>query len=67
GLSRPRSVVGGHHEASVTLIWRDSYEQMRKFSAQLAPHRLNIVHGGPFCHIFENCCGKNVGLSLINK
>lgn len=43
GLSRPRSVLARKHEASVTLIWRDSDEQMKYFAAELARQRLKIV------------------------
>lgn len=43
GLSRPRSVLARKHEACVTLIWRDSDEQMRYFAAELARQRLKIV------------------------
>lgn len=43
GLSRPRSVLARKHEASVTLIWRDSDEQMERFAAELARQGLKIV------------------------
>lgn len=43
GLSRPRSVLARKHEASVTLIWRDSDEQMARFAAELARQGLKIV------------------------
>ncbi|MGS6225515.1 mannosyl-3-phosphoglycerate phosphatase-related protein, partial [Enterobacter hormaechei] len=45
GLTRPGWVLARNHEASVTLIWRDSDEQMRYFAAELARQRLKIVQG----------------------
>lgn len=50
GLSRPRSVLARKHEASVTLIWRDSDEQMKRFAAELARQGLKMVQGARLAH-----------------
>ena len=65
GLSHPRSVLARKHEASVTLIWRDSDEQMKRFAAVLARQGLKIVQGARFWHILDTGCGKDVAVHWL--
>lgn len=65
GLSRPRAALARKHEASVTLIWRDSDEQMKRFAAQLARQGLKIVPGARFWHILDTSCGKDVAVHWL--
>ncbi len=65
GLSRPRAALARKHEASVTLIWRDSDEQMKRFAAELARQGLKIVPGARFWHILDTSCGKDVAVHWL--
>ncbi|MCM7512640.1 mannosyl-3-phosphoglycerate phosphatase-related protein [Enterobacter hormaechei] len=65
GLSRPRSVLARQHEASVTLIWRDSDGQMQRFAQLLAGQGLKIVQGARFWHILDARCGKDVAVNWL--
>ncbi|WP_375601484.1 mannosyl-3-phosphoglycerate phosphatase-related protein [Enterobacter hormaechei] len=65
GLSRTRSVLARKLEASVTLIWRDGDEQMKRFAAELARLGLKIVQGARFWHILDTCCGKDVAVHWL--
>lgn len=48
GLSRYRSTLARKHEASVTLIWRDTDEKMVQFEEELAQRGLKCLQGARF-------------------
>ncbi|CAD5356610.1 putative mannosyl-3-phosphoglycerate phosphatase (mngB-like) [Enterobacter cancerogenus] len=60
GLTRLRATLACKHEASVTLIWRDSDAQMAQFEEELAQHGLKLVQGARFWHVLDVRCGKDV-------
>lgn len=49
GLSRSQAALTQLHEASVTLIWRDSDERMAQFTARLNELGLQFMQGARFC------------------
>lgn len=51
GLSRSRAALTQLHEASVTLIWRDSDERMAQFTARLNELGLQFMQGARFWHV----------------
>ena len=59
GLNRTRALLARRHEASVTLIWRDSDEQMARFEETLARHGLKMVQGARFWHVLDAGQGKD--------
>ena len=50
GLSRYRSTLARKHEASVTLIWRDTDEKMVQFEEELAQRGLKCLQGARYSH-----------------
>ena len=65
GLTPSRSLLARKHEASVTLIWRDSDVQMARFEEALEQHGLQFVQGARFWHILDARCGKNVAVKWL--
>ncbi|HIC2037182.1 mannosyl-3-phosphoglycerate phosphatase-related protein [Enterobacter soli] len=65
GLSRARAALARRHEASVTLIWRDSDEQMARFEGDLAHRGLKFVQGARFWHILDAREGKDRAVSWL--
>lgn len=59
GLSHAQASLTRLHEASVTLIWRDSDERMAEFARQLNDLGLQFVHGARFWHVLDATSGKN--------
>ncbi|WP_336220937.1 mannosyl-3-phosphoglycerate phosphatase-related protein [Citrobacter amalonaticus] len=59
GLTHAQASLTRLHEASVTLIWRDSDERMAEFSRQLDDVGLQFVHGARFWHVLESSAGKD--------
>lgn len=56
------------HEASVSLIWRDSDERMAQFVARLNDLGLQFVHGARFWHVLDASAGKDQAANwLIGK
>ncbi len=51
GLSRSQAALTQLHEASVTLIWRDSDERMAQFTARLNELGLQFMQGARFWHV----------------
>lgn len=65
GLSRYRSTLARKHEASVTLIWRDTDEKMVQFEEELAQRGLKCLQGARFWHILDARCGKDVAVNWL--
>lgn len=59
GLNRAQSALTRLHEASVSLIWRDSDERMAQFVARLNELGLQFVHGARFWHVLDASAGKD--------
>lgn len=67
GLPRDRAALACRHEASVTLIWRDSDAKMAHFETALAAEGLKCVQGARFWHILDARCGKDIAVNLITR
>ncbi|CAM4165934.1 MULTISPECIES: mannosyl-3-phosphoglycerate phosphatase-related protein [Lelliottia] len=65
GLSRERSALARLHEASVTLIWRDSDERMAQFGAELVQLGFKFVQGARFWHILDARGGKDQAVNWL--
>lgn len=59
GLNRTQAALTRLHEASVSLIWRDSDERMTLFADQLEQMGLQFVHGARFWHVLDASVGKD--------
>ncbi|STL55187.1 mannosyl-3-phosphoglycerate phosphatase [Escherichia coli] len=64
GLSRSQAALTQLHEASVTLIWRDSDERMAQFTARLNELGLQFMQGARFWHVLDASAGKRSGCQL---
>lgn len=58
GMNLKHAALARLHEASETLIWRDSDERMAEFSATLASLGLQFVQGARFWHVLDARGGK---------
>lgn len=58
GLSRSQAALTQLHEASVTLIWRDSDERMAQFTTRLHELGLQFMQGARFWHVLDASAGK---------
>lgn len=58
GMTPRHAALAKLHEASETLIWRDSDEKMVEFSAALASLGLQFVQGARFWHVLDERGGK---------
>lgn len=67
GLNRTRAAQARRHEASVTLIWRDSDEQMARFEEELADGGLKMVQGARFWHILDAREGKDRAVAWLTE
>jgi len=65
GLTRYRSALARRHEASVTLIWRDTDENLLQFEEALAQSGLQCLQGARFWHILDVRCGKDVAVNWL--
>ncbi|MGQ7115209.1 hypothetical protein ACUOFC_58705, partial [Escherichia sp. TWPC-MK] len=52
-LNPVHSALTQLHEASVTLIWRDSDERMAQFTARLNELGLQFMQGARFWHVLD--------------
>lgn len=59
GLTHAQASLTRLHEASVTLIWRDSDERMDEFTRRLNNLGLQFVHGARFWHVLDVASGKD--------
>jgi mannosyl-3-phosphoglycerate phosphatase len=53
GLTRYRAALARKHDASVTLIWRDTDDAMVRFEEALAQRGLKCLQGARFWHILD--------------
>lgn len=68
GMNLRHAELAQLHEASETLIWRDSDERMVEFSATLASLGLQFVQGARFWHVLDERGGKAQAVSwLLNR
>jgi len=67
GLTRERATLARLHEASVTLIWRDSDEQMAAFARALETLGLHFVQGARFWHILDARGGKDQAINWLTE
>ncbi|MBO9163448.1 MAG: mannosyl-3-phosphoglycerate phosphatase-related protein, partial [Escherichia coli] len=65
GLSRSQAALTQLHEASVTLIWRDSDERMAQFTARLNELGLQFMQGARFWHVLDASAGKDQAANWI--
>ena len=65
GLTRYRSALARRHEASLTLIWRDTDENLLQFEEALAQSGLQCLQGARFWHILDVRCGKDVAVNWL--
>ncbi|MFK3661132.1 mannosyl-3-phosphoglycerate phosphatase-related protein [Scandinavium sp. NPDC088450] len=65
GMSLKHAALAQLHEASETLIWRDSDERMRVFDETLASLGLQFVRGARFWHVLDQRGGKAQAVSGI--
>lgn len=65
GMNLKHASLARLHEASETLIWRDSDERMAEFSATLASLGLQFVQGARFWHVSDERGGKAQAVSWL--
>ncbi|HFZ8993049.1 TPA: mannosyl-3-phosphoglycerate phosphatase-related protein [Citrobacter freundii] len=65
GVSRAQATLARLHEASVSLIWRDTDERMAQFAARLQEHGLQLVAGGHFWHVLDIAAGKDIAANSL--
>lgn len=67
GLTPAQASLARLHEASETLIWRDSDQQMAAFEAALAQLGLRVVQGARYWHVLDESAGKDKGVDLLTR
>ena len=65
GMNLKHAGLARLHEASETLIWRDSDERMRAFEDTLASLGLQFVQGARFWHVLDQRGGKAQAVSWL--
>lgn len=65
GLNRDRAGLARLHEASVTLVWRDSDDRMKQFASQLMQLGFKFIQGARFWHILDVRCGKDQAVNWL--
>ena len=65
GLPPAQAALARLQEASETLIWRDSDEQMAAFDATLAGLGLRFVQGARFWHVLDERGGKDQAVTWL--
>ncbi len=65
GMNLRHAELARLHEASETLIWRDSDENMRAFTEALASLGLQFVQGARFWHVLDERGGKAQAVSWL--
>lgn len=65
GLNHERAALARLHEASVTLIWRDSDERMAHFEEALEQKGLAFIQGARFWHILHMRSGKDQAVNWL--
>lgn len=59
GLTHTQASLARLHEASVTLIWRDSDERMAEFARRLNDLGFQFIQGARFWHVLDMTSGKD--------
>lgn len=67
GLTPAQASLARLHEASETLIWRDSDEQMAAFADALADLGLLFVQGARFWHVLDERGGKDQAVNWLTR
>lgn len=67
GLTPAQASLARLHEASETLIWRDSDEQMAAFADALADLGLVFVQGARFWHVLDERGGKDQAVNWLTR
>lgn len=67
GLTAAQVSLTRLHEASETLIWRDSDERMAAFDATLAGLGLRFVQGARYWHVLDERAGKDQAVSWLTR
>ncbi|MEW7314527.1 mannosyl-3-phosphoglycerate phosphatase-related protein [Buttiauxella gaviniae] len=67
GLTRNQASLAKLSEASETLIWRDTDEQLAAFNDQLAALGLMMLQGGRFWHVLDMQAGKDKALHWLQE
>ncbi|WP_437888742.1 mannosyl-3-phosphoglycerate phosphatase-related protein [Phytobacter sp. V91] len=67
GLPLAQASLARMQEASETLIWRDSDEQMSAFTALLADRDLRFVQGARFWHVLDARGGKDSAVNWLTR
>ncbi|MBB1201412.1 mannosyl-3-phosphoglycerate phosphatase-related protein [Enterobacteriaceae bacterium 89] len=67
GMNPHHASLARLHEASETLIWRDSDERMQEFDATLASLGMQFVQGARFWHVLDQRGGKDQAVSWLRS
>jgi mannosyl-3-phosphoglycerate phosphatase len=67
GLTPAQAALARLHEASETLIWRDSDERMAVFSDTLAGLGLRFMQGARYWHVLDERGGKDQAVNWLTK
>lgn len=67
GLPVAQASLARLQEASETLIWRDSDEQMAAFDTALAQLGLRFVQGARFWHVLDERAGKDQAVNWLTR
>ena len=67
GLPPAQASLAKLHEASETLIWRDSDEQMASFDEALSQLGLRFVQGARFWHVLDERGGKDEAVNWLTR
>lgn len=65
GLNRSQAALTRLHEASVSLIWRDSDERMQEFASHLQELGLQFVQGARFWHVLDASVSKDQAANAL--
>lgn len=65
GMNIRHAALAKQHEASESLIWRDSDEQMNAFATALHAQGLQFVAGARFWHVLDRRAGKAQAVSWL--
>lgn len=67
GLTVAQASLARLQEASETLIWRDSDEQMAAFDTALTQLGLRLVQGARFWHVLDERAGKDQAVNWLTR
>lgn len=67
GFTPAQASLARLHEASETLIWRDSDAQLAKFDADLSRFGLRLVQGARYWHVIDQRGGKDQAVNWLTR